>query len=168
MQFHIREPNFDHYRLKILLQNAIDATILNARFDCEFMLDVNPPDYKAHTDEKLFVELISYLIQNSLESIDHENGRIQIRAKLVSKLRTEKAGETYNIRIIDNGCGISEKNMNKIYKLHFTTKAEKGGTGLGVPRAVQICEVLNGELFYNSTEGQGTEAILNFRRMDED
>jgi hypothetical protein len=167
MQFHIREPDFDYYPLKILLQNAIDATILNARFDCEFILDVNPPDYKAYTDEKLFVELISYLIQNSLESIDHENGRIQIRAKLVSKLHTEIAGETYNIRIIDNGCGISEKNMNKIYKLHFTTKAEKGGTGLGVPRVVQICEVLNGELFYNSTEGQGTEAILNFRKMNE-
>jgi C4-dicarboxylate-specific signal transduction histidine kinase len=85
---------------------------------------------------------------------------------LASELHAIKTAENYTVRIVDNGCGISQEDLKNIHKPHFTTKADKGGTGLGIPRAIQISEVLNAELSINSEQGNGTEAVLVFKKVD--
>lgn len=62
------------------------------------------------------------------------------------------------IDIIDNGDGIDEKNMKKMYEPFYTTKRD--GTGLGVPLSKEIIEAHNGTLNYYRNEDKGTIARI--------
>ncbi|HLP90203.1 MAG TPA: ATP-binding protein [Nostocaceae cyanobacterium] len=78
--------------------------------------------------------------------------------QISSQLITEKA---IRICICDNGVGIPEEIRYKLFDPFFTTKPVGKGTGLGLSIAYQI--VINkhhGDLFYNSTPGQGTEFFI--------
>lgn len=59
----------------------------------------------------------------------------------------------YTIEISDNGKGIQENEMNRIFDLYFTTKAE--GTGIGLPMVVQIVQAHGGSVEVKSEPGQG-------------
>ncbi|MBN2411276.1 PAS domain S-box protein [candidate division KSB1 bacterium] len=59
-----------------------------------------------------------------------------------------------HIHIIDNGKGIPEKNLDKIFNLYFTTREE--GTGLGLSIVQQIITLHNGTIQVKSKPGKGT------------
>ncbi|MCX7705593.1 MAG: ATP-binding protein [bacterium] len=90
------------------------------------------------------------IILNSVESIRDKDGIINI--KLNSK------EENVVITIEDNGCGISEENMNKIFEPLFSTKPK--GTGLGLPIVNEIVAQHNGRIHVESKEGIGTKVTL--------
>ena len=83
---------------------------------------------KIYFDESHLREILINLIRNGLDSIKCE-GEIKITA-------LEKRS-SWEILVSDNGCGISEENLNKIFNPFFTTK--KNGTGLGLA----ICKKLS-------------------------
>jgi two-component system NtrC family sensor kinase len=58
----------------------------------------------------------------------------------------------------DNGCGISEENLNKIFDPFFTTKED--GTGLGLSISYGIMENNNGKIEVKSKIGEGTVFIV--------
>lgn len=62
------------------------------------------------------------------------------------------------IDIIDNGDGISDDNMKKMYEPFYTTKRD--GTGLGVPLSKEIIEAHNGTLNYYKNNDKGTIARI--------
>ncbi|WP_320073137.1 HAMP domain-containing sensor histidine kinase [Nostoc sp. MG11] len=65
------------------------------------------------------------------------------------------------LRIQDNGIGMSKQVKQRIFDHLFTTKDIGKGTGLGLAIAYQIVtEKHNGSLDVNSTLGQGTEFII--------
>lgn len=64
------------------------------------------------------------------------------------------------IKMADNGCGISEKDLEHIFDLFYTTKS--GGTGLGLPTAYKIIREHGAELSIRSEPGKGTEAAITF------
>ena len=65
-------------------------------------------------------------------------------------------GSNAIIDIIDNGDGISDDNMKKMYEPFYTTKRD--GTGLGVPLSKEIIEAHNGTLNYYKNNDKGTIA----------
>jgi two-component system NtrC family sensor kinase len=60
------------------------------------------------------------------------------------------------VTITDEGVGISEDNRNHLFYPFFTTKRDKGGTGLGLSVSYSIVQAHKGELVINSTEKKGT------------
>ena len=64
------------------------------------------------------------------------------------------------IRITDNGNGIPEKVLNKIFQPFFTTKPTGQGTGLGLSLAYDIVKAHGGELKVETKEGEGSEFII--------
>lgn len=98
------------------------------------------------------------ILANAIDAIeareDITTGRIEIQ--------TRSNGDTIEIRIQDNGIGMSEAVKQKVFEHLFTTKEVGKGTGLGMTIAHQIIvEKHQGTIEINSAPGQGTEFILS-------
>jgi signal transduction histidine kinase len=64
------------------------------------------------------------------------------------------------IKVKDNGLGIPQKVLDKIYQPFFTTKPTGEGTGLGLSLAYDIVKAHGGELKVESNEGEGSEFVI--------
>jgi signal transduction histidine kinase len=73
---------------------------------------------------------------------------------------TKKNNGTFEIKVTDNGNGIPQKLLDKIFQPFFTTKPTGQGTGLGLSLAYDIVKAHNGELIVKTQEGQGTDFII--------
>ncbi len=70
------------------------------------------------------------------------------------------------IRVRDNGPGISQKVVDKIYQPFFTTKPTGQGTGLGLSLSYDIIKAHGGELKVETKEGEGAEFIIRLPLRD--
>ena len=75
-------------------------------------------------------------------------------------LTTKMKGNTVEIIIRDNGLGISQKFIDKIYHPFFTTKPTGEGTGLGLSMSYDIIKAHQGDLKVNSVEGEFAEFVI--------
>ncbi|HLG39098.1 MAG TPA: ATP-binding protein [Chitinophagaceae bacterium] len=67
------------------------------------------------------------------------------------------------ISVKDNGNGIPQKVLDKIFQPFFTTKPTGQGTGLGLSLSYDIVKVHGGEIKVNTKEGEGSEFIIQLR-----
>jgi len=74
---------------------------------------------------------------------------------------TKKKGDIVEISVKDNGNGIPQKVLDKIFQPFFTTKPTGQGTGLGLSLSYDIVKAHGGELKVETTEGEGTEFKIN-------
>ncbi len=65
-----------------------------------------------------------------------------------------------NMIVRDNGMGILQKVLDKIFQPFFTTKPTGQGTGLGLSLSYDIIKAHGGEMKVNSMEGEFTEFII--------
>ena len=63
----------------------------------------------------------------------------------------------------DNGNGIPQKVVDKIFQPFFTTKPPGEGTGLGLSLSYDIIKAHGGEIKVESKEGEGTTFIINLQ-----
>ena len=73
---------------------------------------------------------------------------------------TNKIGDRVEIKVSDNGNGIPQKIVDKIFQPFFTTKPTGQGTGLGLSLSYDIVKVHGGELKVETKEGEGTRFII--------
>ena len=64
------------------------------------------------------------------------------------------------IKVEDNGNGIPQKVLDKIFQPFFTTKPAGQGTGLGLSLAYDIVKAHGGELKVETKEGEGSHFII--------
>ena len=69
-------------------------------------------------------------------------------------------GGSVEIRVADNGGGIPQKILDKIFQPFFTTKPTGQGTGLGLSLSYDIVKAHGGELRVETKEGEGSEFII--------
>ncbi len=107
-------------------------------------------------DQHDFVVLLGNLIENafgSFEQIEAANKRIDISI--------EQSEDVCAILIEDNGCGIKEEHLPRVYEKGFTVN-KRDGTGYGLFLVKQIVEKGRGEIRISSFEGEGTSFIITF------
>ncbi len=73
---------------------------------------------------------------------------------------TKKIGQLVEIRVRDNGNGIPQNVIDKIFQPFFTTKPTGEGTGLGLSLSYDIVKAHGGEIKVESKEGEGAEFIV--------
>jgi two-component system NtrC family sensor kinase len=73
---------------------------------------------------------------------------------------TKKYGNRVEIRVSDNGNGIPEKVVDKIFQPFFTTKPTGQGTGLGLSLSYDIIKAHGGEIKIATKEDEGTTFII--------
>lgn len=117
-------------------------------------LDI-PKDIFIYADKNHLKQIIINLILNGIEALNKEK-------KLINISTMESLGKTY-LMIEDNGCGMDEEELNKIYDPFYTTKAS--GTGLGLFVCYQLMEENNGKIHVSSAKDEGTSFILEFKSL---
>ncbi len=75
-------------------------------------------------------------------------------------ITTKMDGKHAYITIRDNGMGIPEKSIGKVFQPFFTTKPTGGSTGLGLSLSYDIIKAHQGNLLVESTEGEFAEFII--------
>jgi len=73
---------------------------------------------------------------------------------------TKQIDGKVEIHVKDNGNGIPQKVIDKIFQPFFTTKPTGQGTGLGLSLSYDIIKAHGGEIKVNSKEGEGNEFII--------
>jgi len=93
-------------------------------------------------------QAIHNIVKNAEESFTHDEGKITIS--------TEQDGSHVKIHIKDNGCGIPEKDLDRIFDPFYTTKSALHRPGLGLLASLGIIENHQGEIDVQSRPGEGT------------
>ena len=75
-------------------------------------------------------------------------------------VNTKNMGDKVEISVKDNGDGIPQKILDKIFQPFFTTKPTGQGTGLGLSLAYDIVKAQGGELKVETKEGEGSEFTI--------
>jgi signal transduction histidine kinase len=73
---------------------------------------------------------------------------------------TKKENGNIILKVHDNGSGIPQKLLDKIFQPFFTTKPTGQGTGLGLSLAYDIIKAHGGEIKVETKEGEGSEFII--------
>jgi signal transduction histidine kinase len=73
---------------------------------------------------------------------------------------TKRVGDKVEIKIKDNGLGIPQKALDKIFQPFFTTKPTGQGTGLGLSLSYDIIKAEGGDLQVNTMEGEFAEFVI--------
>ena len=104
---------------------------------------------------RVFVNLITNAIQaveiRQKEAV--ENGEEPIAGNVLIALRNSTKDGFFDIVIDDNGPGVKEENLGKLFTPNFTTKS--GGTGLGLAICRNIIEKCDGTISYSRSFGLG-------------
>lgn len=74
---------------------------------------------------------------------------------------TKKFSDRVEVHVKDNGTGIPQKVLEKIFQPFFTTKPTGQGTGLGLSLSYDIVKAHGGELKVETKEGEGAEFIIS-------
>jgi two-component system sensor histidine kinase HydH len=111
-----------------------------------------PADIALNTDAALLGQALLNLLRNAVEAIPAA-GEGEVRIEAV----TEK-GCSISIVVTDDGSGISDEALARLFEPFYTTKAF--GTGLGLAITRNLVQLLGGELEVRRREGGGTEAWI--------
>jgi signal transduction histidine kinase len=96
------------------------------------------------------------LFNNAFYAISEKKKQIVKSYEPVVKLSTTKQNNKVVINLKDNGIGIPEKAIDKIFQPFFTTKPTGQGTGLGLSLSYDIVKAHGGEISVQTNEGEGT------------
>lgn len=109
--------------------------------------------------EKFLLALFNLLInaRDAITAADRDSGRIRLSAERIFLSHQEK--HFVRLRIGDNGTGIDEKTLARVFEPYFTTKKDKG-TGLGLTTVKEIVEENGGWIEIETEVGTGTTLIV--------
>ncbi len=104
------------------------------------------------------------LINNAFYVVD-EKRKLNIERYIPAvSVRTKKINDMVEIKVIDNGNGIPQKVLEKIFQPFFTTKPTGQGTGLGLSLSYDIVtKGHGGELKVETKEGEGSSFIISLK-----
>ena len=104
------------------------------------------------------------LIINAIEAADGD-GEVRIRIARFQNDRAEEFEDEAIVEVSDNGRGISEENLGRIFNPFFTTR--EAGTGLGLPAVRRIARAHGGRVEVSSSPGKGSTFRIHLPLVDE-
>jgi two-component system NtrC family sensor kinase len=135
--------------LRMILTDSFDPAKL-AEKGIYLTYEGTLPEPVADVDRDQLTQVIVNLIKNAIEAMDGKKGDIQLRAEEIfnqGKVR---------ITLKDQGCGIPPEDRERIFQPFFTTKSIGKGVGLGLPICYGIVKMHRGNIWYDSSVGEGT------------
>ncbi|MBU0475149.1 MAG: GHKL domain-containing protein [Bacteroidetes bacterium] len=129
-------------RIKILLDSALVGK------NIQFHYDVNPINLEINADSDLIEQVLINMLNNAIQSLSEtDNGSITLSAYIDNNSHAV-------LKISDNGAGISDENMERIFVPFYTTKKE--GSGIGLSLSQQIIRAHGGRIHVTSKPNKET------------
>jgi signal transduction histidine kinase len=151
------EISLQKTRLQEILDNTLAAasdriSLKNIRLE---LMYPDKPAFVMADKEKLRIAFLNILI-NAVEAVPAQSGVITIAIR-------EESPQQYKVSIADNGSGIPEENISRIFEPYFTSKTN--GFGLGLAATWNILQSHRAGIDVNSQIGEGTNFLLTFERV---
>ena len=152
---HIPTPKISEIPVKQLFEEII--LLLKKELDdqeIKVSLIVDPIGMVIQADKGMIEQVLINLLKNAIQAFDeHKNRLIELKGYYGEKARPV-------LSVKDNGSGIEEEAVEKIFIPFFTTK--KNGSGIGLSLSRQIMRQHKGVLGVKSKVDEGTEFVLKF------
>jgi signal transduction histidine kinase len=100
------------------------------------------------------------LINNAFYVVDEMSKQNIAGYEPTISVSTKKVKDKVEVKVADNGNGIPQKILDKIFQPFFTTKPTGQGTGLGLSLSYDIVKAHGGELKVETKEGEGSAFII--------
>lgn len=146
----IQKEEIDLVMLLEEIKESLDSLFRDRGVEAQF--DLPDDEIYIEADYNRLKQVLINLLKNAIESKD------TTKEKSVVKLLIEPKQTTIDVKIIDNGVGISEEQLQHVGEMFFTTK--KKGSGLGVALSKEIIELHHGKIEYTSKETVGTTVTI--------
>ncbi len=139
-------------RVLTLLKHDLDQHNINV------ITSVRPAELAIRVDPELIEQVMINIVKNAIQALNERTDKqIKLSARIDNK-------NNVTIRIKDNGSGIDEEALSKIFIPFFTTK--KNGSGIGLSLSKQIMRQHKGAIKVVSNLDEGTEFSLRFEDQE--
>ena len=137
--------------LKVIIEEAQIQTE-HLLGNCEMTVELGEfENRKIHCNKQFLIQVLVNLIRNAKEAIAEKKS--EARGKI--KITCERTNiETFALKIIDTGIGISPEVQAKLFQFKFTTKQD--GTGIGLHFSSTMLKLMGGNILVESKKGIGT------------
>ncbi len=129
---------------------TLSSQSLKKEIQIHKQLDIN---YKIYSDKNRLKQILFNLLGNAIK-FTPKNGKITIKTKIIDKKKVK-------ISILDDGIGIAEENLEKLFKpfqqIHPSNSDDNKGSGLGLYLTKKLIELLGGNITVESEIGKGSE-----------
>ena len=139
----------------VAMKNKNDLLERNISFEVELS------DIKVLTDSKWLEFIVNQVVSNSMKYTKDNNSIIKISAVETSK--------QVDLIIYDNGIGIPEKDIKRVFEKTFTGengRATSKSTGMGLYIVKKLCRKLGHKVRIESKEGEYTKVVISFAKND--
>ena len=102
------------------------------------------------------------LFNNAFYAVNEKNKTADETYQPTVSIQTKKINDKVEIKVSDNGNGIPQNIVDKIFQPFFTTKPTGQGTGLGLSLSYDIVKAHGGEIKVETNENEGTEFTIQF------
>ena len=158
--YHFHRMNVNEFFQDCVEEVGLDLESKNITFDFSNFVE---HDTQIIADPERLRKVISNIVGNSVKYLDKEDGRIDIR--ILDEI------DSIRVEIEDNGKGISQRDLGRIFERFYRTDSSrnstKGGSGIGLSIVKKIIEDHGGYIWATSREGEGTCIHFVIRKYKE-
>ena len=156
MQLAAVDPHALLHDLEPLLRNAVGQ-------DAGLQLHIAASVWPISVDRLYFENSLINLCINARDATE-AHGQITLTMENVLLKRPSHVGDHVMVSVSDNGMGMNEEVLARVFDMFFTTKPEGKGAGLGLPMVKNFMDHVQGLIEVESTPGMGTTVSLYFPR----
>ncbi len=148
-----RRPRLELTDVRTVCEDIVELTEIQAR-DAGVALELHVDEQvgKAWFDPTAIRRCLLNLVGNAIDACRKHGDRVSLRV-------AASAPDRYAISVSDNGCGMPEHVVRRIFEPLFSTKGSRG-TGLGLAVTRKVVEEHGGSLSVESVEGRGTTFVM--------
>jgi signal transduction histidine kinase len=129
-------------------------------FNAQFKTDFDPALGKVRVIPQDMGRVMLNLINNAFYAVNEKGKQNFPGYEPTVIISTKKNGNTIEIKVSDNGPGVSDQIREKIFQPFFSTKPTGQGTGLGLSLSYDIVKAHHGEIKIETRENVGTEFLI--------
>jgi len=143
------EVSIESVNLKKLVEEVLSFLIKEAEYrSIRISLEASGDVPQIESDRGKLQEIFLNLINNAFAAMS-DGGNLDI------KVKKEETDEVL-VTVADDGCGMSEQDLKRIFEPFFSTKTKKGGTGLGLSLTQNFVREIGGKMDVESEVDKGT------------